>query len=94
MKLIEIFYNKIEWTNKCSNDQIFEGIFNRNVNSKFTITSYDSIIICKISIMGVFKKYFNYKKYLYGCGFPSIILEGIAEDYQIIIEKTMKMKTI
>ncbi len=42
--------------------------------------------------MGVFKKYFNYKKYLYGCGFPYIILEGIAEDYQIIIEKTMKLK--
>ena len=30
--------------------------------------------------------------HLLGCGLPYIILEGIAEDYQIIIEKTMKLK--
>ena len=46
----------------------------------FTTTDYDSTIVCKISIMGAFKKYFKYEMHLCGCGIPYIILEGIAED--------------
>ena len=43
----------------------------------FTTTTYDSAIVSKISIMGAFKKYFNYEMNLCGCGLPYIILEGI-----------------
>ena len=58
----------------------------------FTTTSYDSNIVCKISIMGAFKKYFNYEMHLCGCGLPYIILEGTAEDYKKIIEKAKKLE--
>ena len=58
----------------------------------FTTTTYDSTIVGKISIMGAFKKYFNYEMILCGCGLPYIILEGTAEDYKKIIEKATKLK--
>ena len=58
----------------------------------FTTSTYDSTIVCKISIMGAFKKYFNYEMLLCGCGLPYIILEGTAEDYKKIIEKAKKLK--
>ena len=53
----------------------------------FSTTTYDSTIICKISIMGAFKKYFDYTMGLCGCGIPYLILEGTAEDYKKIITK-------
>jgi hypothetical protein len=58
----------------------------------FTTTTYDSAIVGKISIMGAFKKYFNYEMDICGCGLPYIILEGTAEDYKKIIEKAKKLK--
>ena len=57
----------------------------------FSTTNYDSKIIGKISIMGAFQKYFNYKMTLCGCGSPYLILEGTAEDYQKIIDKANKL---
>ena len=57
----------------------------------FTTTNYDSTIVCKISIMGAFKKYFDYRMMLCGCGIPYIILEGNAEDYKKILSKTEKL---
>jgi len=58
----------------------------------FTTTTKDSLIICKISIMGAFKKYFDYEMDLCGCGVPYIILEGTAEDYKKIKVKTIELK--
>ena len=58
----------------------------------FTTTDYDSTIVCKISIMGAFKKYFKYEMHLCGCGIPYIILEGTAEDYEKILEKAKKLE--
>jgi len=58
----------------------------------FTTTDDNSLIIFKISIMGAFKQYFEYKMELEGCGIPYIILEGTAEDYKKIISKLMKLK--
>ena len=42
-------------------------------------------IVAKISVMGAFKKYFEYHMDLCGCGIPYIILEGTADDYKEII---------
>ena len=42
--------------------------------------------------MGAFKKYFDYRMYLVGCGIPYIILEGTAEDYKKIISKANQLK--
>ena len=46
----------------------------------FTTTTKDSTIVCKISIMSAFKKFFNYRMILCGCGVPYLILEGTSED--------------
>jgi DNA mismatch repair ATPase MutL len=51
----------------------------------FSTTTYDSKIVAKISVMGAFKKYFEYHMDLCGCGIPYIILEGTADDYKEII---------
>ena len=58
------------------------------LSANFSTSNYDSILISKISIMGAFKKYFTFKMELCGCGIPYIILEGTAEDYKKILEKT------
>ena len=58
----------------------------------FSTSNYDSKIVCKISIMGAFKKYFIYKMHLIGCGIPYIILEGTAQDYKKIISKANELK--
>ena len=77
------------------NEQIKENIGDDIVDTltpNFTTTDYDSTIICKISIMGAFKKYFKYEMHLCGCGIPYIILEGTAEDYEKILEKAKKLR--
>ena len=35
----------------------------KDLLSNFTTTNYDSLIISKLSIMGAFQKYFDYKRY-------------------------------
>ena len=63
-----------------------------NLTPNFTTTNYDSTIICKMSIMGAFKKYFAYKMDIgITCGFPYIILEGSAKDYYKIKSKAKKL---
>jgi hypothetical protein len=57
----------------------------------FSTSTYDSKIVGKISIMGAFKKYFDYKMMLCGCGTPYIILEGTAQDYKEIISKAKEL---
>ena len=57
----------------------------------FSTSTYDSKIVCKISIMGAFKKYFDYHMALCGCGIPYIILEGTAQDYREIISKAKNL---
>ena len=57
----------------------------------FSTSTYDSKIIGKISIMGAFKKYFDYEMMLCGCGTPYIILEGTAQDYKEIINKAKEL---
>jgi len=61
------------------------------LTANFSTSNYDSILISKISIMGAFKKYFDYEMFLCGCGIPYIILEGTADDYKKILEKTKNL---
>ena len=82
-KVLEDFSNQI-------NDQMVKYLGKNILDTltpNFSTTTYDSTIICKISIMGVFKKYFDYTMGLRGCGTPYLILEGTAEDYKKIITK-------
>ena len=63
----------------------------QNLTPNFTTTDYNSTIIYKLSIMGAFKKYFQYEMSLATCGIPYIILEGSIEDYKSIKEKAEKL---
>jgi len=60
----------------------------------FTTTDNNSTIICKLSVMNAFKKYFKYKMNIGPsiCGIPYIILEGNAEDYKEILKKINFLK--
>ena len=76
-EILEDFTNQI---NKQMVDYLGEEIL-ENLTSNFTTSDNNSIIISKLSIMGTFKKYFDYGMYLIECGIPYIILEGNVEDY-------------
>ena len=62
------------------------------LSPNFTTTDHDSTIVCKLSIMVAFKKFFEYEMHLCGCGIPYIILEGTAEDYEKIIRKAEQLR--
>ena len=69
---------------------IYEEII-KTLTSDFSTTNYDSLIISKLSIMGVFKEFFSYNLGVCVCGIPYIILEGTVDDYKKIKEKAEKL---
>ena len=86
-KILENFSEQI---NDQMKQYLGESILN-TLTPNFSTTTYDYSIVCKISIMGAFKKYFDYTMNLFGCGVPYLILEGTAEDYQKIISKAKEL---
>ena len=87
-KVLENFSEQI-------NEQMKKYLGEKLINiltPNFSTSTYDSKIVCKISIMGAFKKYFDYSMFLCGCGIPYIILEGTAQDYKEIITKAQELK--
>ena len=87
----KILENFTEQINKQIKKYIGKEII-ENLTPNFTTTNYDSTIICKLSIMGAFKKYFNYRMDLITCGIPYIILEGTVEDYKKILYKAQNLR--
>lgn len=86
-KDIELF---IEEINKKMVEFLGEEILD-NLTPNFTTTDNNSKLVCKISIMNTFKKYFLYSLLQISCGIPYIILEGTAEDYKKIISKAKNL---
>ena len=87
-KILEDFSEQI-------NSQMIEYLGEELINvltPDFSTSTYDTKIVGKISIMGAFKKYFEYKMGLLGCGIPYIILEGTPDDYKKIINKAKKLR--
>ena len=87
-KMLEDFSEQI-------NEQMKEYLGEKLIDvltPNFSTSDFDSKIVCKISIMGAFKKYFDYEMGLCGCGIPYIILEGTAQDYKDIIAKAKELK--
>ena len=77
------------------NDQLIEYVGKEileNLTPNFTTTNINSRIICKLSIMGAFKKYFDYEMDCCVCGNSYIILEGTSEDYIKIKKKAEYLK--
>ena len=62
-----------------------------DLTANFTTTDYNSYLVSKLSIMGSFKKYFEYVMGIV-CGSPYIILEGTEDDYKSIISKAKKLR--
>jgi len=85
-EFIKLINNEIE---NCLGSQLIDIL-----TPNFTTTDKNSSIICKISVMSVFKKYFKYKMGIGPCicGVPYIILEGNASDYKKILEKINFLK--
>jgi len=82
-KILEDFSNQI---NNQMIDYLGKEIL-ENLTPNFTTTDNNSIIISKLSIMGTFKKYFDYHMFECICGIPYVILEGNVEDYIKIKKK-------
>ena len=87
----KILENFIEQINEQMKKYLGEKLIDI-LTPNFSTSNYDSKIVCKISIMGTFKKYFEYGMFLVGCGIPYIILEGTAQDYKEIITKSEELK--
>ena len=58
----------------------------------FTTTTKDSQMVCKMTIMGTFKKFFEFQLAIIGCGIPYLLLEGTADDYKKILTKCEALK--
>ena len=86
----KILENFAEQINEQMKEYLGEEIL-QNLTPNFSTTDYNSTIICKLSIMGAFKKYFEYSMNLATCGVPYIILEGNLEDYKSIKEKAKNL---
>ena len=86
-KDLETFVEKInqELKKYVGNDII------QNLTPDFTTTDINTKLVCQMSIMDSFKKYFNYEFDEIACGIPYIILEGVAEDYKKIISKAKEL---
>ena len=63
-----------------------------NLTPDFSTTDINTKLVCQMSIMDSFKKYFDNEFNKAVCGIPYIILEGVAEDYKKIISKAEKLK--
>ena len=86
-KDLEIFVEKInQELKKYVGDDII-----KNLTPDFTTTDINTELVCQMSIMDSFKKYFDYEFDEVKCGIPYIILEGIAEDYKKIISKAKEL---
>ena len=86
-KNLEIFVEEV-------NNKMKEYLGNElleNLTPNFTTTDNNSKLVCQISILNTFKKYFKYMFNKISCGIPYIILEGTAEDYKKIILKAKNL---
>ena len=96
---IEIYCIKIEKQHleifiKEVNEKMKEFLGNellQNLTPDFTTTDNNSKLVCQISILNTFQKYFEYILDKFICGIPYIILEGTAEDYKKIILKAKNL---
>ncbi len=66
-----------------------------NIILNFTTNTKDLLLVQQISSMSMFQKYFDYKAEIHTiCGFPYIELEGEIEDWELIINKIKKFKSL
>ncbi len=64
-----------------------------NLTADFSTTSLTEKIVSQITVLNAFQPYFNYTFMIGICGIPQITLEGTAEDWQKVIDKSKKLAT-
>lgn len=87
---------KAEWEksiNKMNGEvakHVGEDLIN-NLTADFSTTSLTEKIVSQITVLNAFQPYFDYTFETYACGIPQITLEGTAEDWQKVIDKSKKI---
>ena len=84
---LELFVKEV---NKKMKDFLGDELL-ENLTPNFTTTDNNSKLVCQISILNTFQKYFRFFLDQISCGIPYIILEGTAEDYKKIILKARNL---
>ena len=59
--------------------------------SDFSTTTPTEKVASEITIMEAFKSYFEFIVFYIGCGIPEITLKGTSEDWQKILDRTIKL---
>lgn len=85
------YENAFSLFNKQISEYVGEDLVH-NLQSDFTTSTITTKTVSYISIMTTFQNYFEYRINCMGCGFPSITLTGVIEDYEKILEKINFMK--
>lgn len=62
--------------------------FTSNFSTSTTVTKMAS----QITLMNAMKEYFEYVVFTIGCGIPSITIEGTAEDWKLVLQKTKALE--
>lgn len=62
-----------------------------NLTADFSTTSLTEKIVSQITVLNAFQPYFRYTFVTFVCGIPQITLEGTAEDWQKVIDKSKKL---
>jgi hypothetical protein len=99
-KTLTIISEKIQLGNPQSDWSSIFPQFNAQINnytgkklvgiltSDFTTTTPTSKIVSQVTIMEAVKSYFEFKVIIVGCGIPRITIEGTAQDWKKLLEKT------
>ena len=89
---------EIDWPSLIDNissqiDKYTKDNVAKTVTSDFTTTGQVERVASQITLMESVKSYFEYIVYYLACGIPTITLQGTANDWQRVLEKTMQLKT-
>lgn len=74
-------------------EQILDKVLGDWVMPDFTTTTENDRVVASVTFMGAMSAYFDYGGRT-GCGLPSVTLMGEQRDWETILEKLEKVKTL
>jgi hypothetical protein len=69
-----------------------KGDIAKTIAADFTTTTPVTRIASEITLMESVKSYFEYVVMYIACGIPSVTLQGTPEDWQLVLDKTKRLK--
>lgn len=73
-------------------DKHTKGDIAKTITADFTTTGPVERVASQITLMESVKSYFEYIVYRIACGIPSVTLQGTAEDWRRVLEKSWQLK--